>query len=74
MLVFEGTFHFLVPLAASPFLIAGLLVRREFRWIGLFRALLFAHLGLMFIPYLGTLLPPPGRPVCLPANGRPACT
>lgn len=50
MLVFEGTFHLLVPLDASPILITGLLVRRQFRWVGLFR----------------TLLPPPARPVYLP--------
>jgi|GEM_PF-4479227 len=46
----------------------GLLARREFRWVGFLRTLLFAHLALLFIPYMGNLLPPLGPQVYIPCN------
>ena len=68
MLVFEGSFFCLIPLAAAPVLIVGQLARSEFRWAGLLRTLLFAHSALLFIPYWGTFLAPPGQHIYIPRN------
>ncbi len=60
-LVFELKLIWLVPLAASPILIAGLHWQRKFRAIDLLRTFLFAQPVLLILSHLAAFLPVSAR-------------